>query len=127
MRGAFLFWRPPISPGKSKSWMWRRFREAPVRSCVRKFSTNGILYNDMAFSLSDLEEDVFPYLPLFCKFISGTGLPGVPYDRVATELALKTGGFGVSVEAAHKVGDLPLDKPRELSLSAAEDAGSPEP
>ena len=80
----------------------------------QKVFSNGILYNDMAFSLEDLEEELFPYMPLFCKYISGTGLPGVPYDRVATELALKTGGFGVSVEAGHKVGDLPEEKPESF-------------
>lgn len=88
--------------------------EASAAVLSQRVFTNGILYNDMAFSLGDLEDELFPYLPLFCKYISGTGLPGVPYDKVATELALKTGGFGVSVEAGHKVGDLPEEKPESF-------------
>jgi len=73
--------------------------------------TNGILYNDMAFSLDLLDEELFPYLPLFTKLLSGTGLPGVPYDAVTREISMKTGGFGASVEAGHKVGDQPYQTP----------------
>jgi len=73
--------------------------------------TNGILYNDMAFSLGHLDEEYLPYLPLFTKLLSGTGLPGVPYDTVTREISMKTGGFGASVEAGHKVSDEPFQKP----------------
>jgi len=73
--------------------------------------TNGILYNDMAFSLKHLDESLYPFLPLFTKLLSGTGLPGIPYDRVTREISLKTGGFGASVEAGHKVNDSPRQQP----------------
>ena len=62
--------------------------------------TNGILYSDLAFDLSGVDEDLYPYLPLFCRALSGTGLPGIPYDVVTRDLALKTGGFGASLEAS---------------------------
>ena len=96
--------------------------------------TNGILYTDMAFDLAELEEEFLPYLPLFCKSLSGTGLPGVPYDKVSRELALKTGGFGASLEASHSVTASPEGTPERylyirlkmlegLSLDALELAG----
>ena len=73
--------------------------------------TNGILYADMAFDLAGLDDAYLPYLPLFCKALTQTGVPGVSYDLITRELAMKTGGFGASVEASHKVGanrgDLP--------------------
>jgi Zn-dependent M16 (insulinase) family peptidase len=101
-------------PSKVKTLTVDVSADGPAPVLSQKVFTNGILYNDMAFSLGELEDELFLYLPLFCKYISGTGLPGVPYDRVATELALKTGGFGVSVEAGHKVGDLPGEKPESF-------------
>ncbi len=65
--------------------------------------TNGILYTDLAFDLSSLEKEYLPYLPLFCKAMSQTGLPGISYDVITRELAMKTGGFGASLEASHSV------------------------
>lgn len=73
--------------------------------------TNGILYNDMAFSLKDLDSRYYPYLPLFSKLLAGCGLPGISYDVVTRELALKTGGFSANLEAGHKVGDASDEKP----------------
>jgi presequence protease len=73
--------------------------------------TNGILYNDMAFSIKDLDSEYYPYLPLFSKLLAGCGLPGISYDVVTRELALKTGGFSANLEAGHKVGDASDDKP----------------
>ena len=73
--------------------------------------TNGILYADMAFDLSGLEEEYFDYLPLFCKALTATGLPGIPFDVVSRDLAMKTGGFGASLEATHPVPQDPEDSP----------------
>ncbi len=73
--------------------------------------TNGIIYNDMAFSVKDMDPRFYPYLSLFTKLISGCGLPGVSYDIVSRDLAMKTGGFAPNLETSHKVGDSPEDKP----------------
>ncbi len=65
---------------------------------------NGILYCDLAFSLKDLEPEALPWLPLFCRMVPGLGLPGMSYERLSRELALKTGGFTLFAEAGKKVG-----------------------
>ncbi len=86
--------------------------ETPEMTIYRQeVFTNGILYADMAFDLSGLDEAYMPYLPLFCKALTQTGLPGISYDVITRELAMKTGGFGASVEASHKVDSSRDDQP----------------
>lgn len=55
--------------------------------------TNGIVYVDMLFDVSGLDEENALLLPFFSHLVTSTGLPGVPYDEVARLLTLKTGGF----------------------------------
>jgi len=78
--------------------------DGPVKVFRQNVFTNGILYTDMSFDLSGLDDRFAPWLPLFCKVLSGTGLPGIPFDVVSQEISLKTGGFGASLEAGHPVG-----------------------
>jgi Zn-dependent M16 (insulinase) family peptidase len=101
-------------PVKVNSLAYESSELGPARLLKQGVFTNGILYNDMAFSLSHLDENLYPFLPLFTKLLSGTGLPGVGYEVITRDLSMKTGGFGVSVEAGHKVGDGALDKPESF-------------
>lgn len=66
--------------------------------------TNGISYVDVAFDVGDIEGDLLMLLPLFCRAVTGGGLPGIPYDEVARRLALCTGGFSSFLETSSVVG-----------------------
>jgi len=65
--------------------------------------TNGIVYLDLAFDTSGVEEQLRHLLPLFSRAVRGSGLPGVPYYDVARRLSLHTGGFGASLSADTRV------------------------
>ncbi|MBT3273858.1 MAG: hypothetical protein HN368_11940, partial [Spirochaetales bacterium] len=60
--------------------------------------TNGIVYVDLAFDIQDLAGDYLPLFPFFCRAAAAAGLPGMPYDKVAQQLAIKTGGFSSFLE-----------------------------
>ncbi len=62
--------------------------------------TNGVAYVDLAFDLSRLAPEHLSLLPLYSKATCGLGFPGVPYDEVARQLALKTGGVYSFLEAS---------------------------
>ena len=62
--------------------------------------SNGILYIDLSFDVSGVDPAVLAYVPLFVESIGELGLPGRSYDEVVTEIAMKTGGFSSSTEAA---------------------------
>jgi len=55
--------------------------------------TNGIAYLDLAFDVSDLPEDLQPYLPLLGKLITNMGAAGLDYEEMAKRIVLKTGGI----------------------------------
>ncbi|MGO8696057.1 MAG: insulinase family protein [Rectinemataceae bacterium] len=65
--------------------------------------TNGIVYLDLAFPLDDLPRPLFVWLPLLARFVTGAGLSGQTYDKVAELLARKAGGFGAALEASTPV------------------------
>ncbi len=66
--------------------------------------TNGIAYIDILFPLEGLDEGLSLLLPLFCKAVCGSGVPGVSYADMAVELFRLTGGFFSSVDASGIVG-----------------------
>ncbi|MGC9976575.1 MAG: insulinase family protein, partial [Syntrophales bacterium] len=55
---------------------------------------NGIAYLDLAFDVSDLQEDLQLYLPLLAKLIANMGAAGLNYEEMAKRIILKTGGIG---------------------------------
>lgn len=61
--------------------------------------TNGIAYLDLAFDVSDIPEDLQPYLPLLGKFTVQMGAAGLSYEAMAKRISLRTGGLGVNVAA----------------------------
>ena len=61
--------------------------------------TNEIVYLDLVFPTPGLAPESSLLLPLFGRAVTGMGLPGVPYDRVALELFRLTGGFSASLDA----------------------------
>ncbi|MDR1932794.1 MAG: insulinase family protein [Spirochaetales bacterium] len=65
--------------------------------------TNGIVYTEFAFDVGDSGRPEM-FLPLFASALTGVGAGGETYDRIALELALKTGGFQTYVEAGAAAG-----------------------
>jgi Zn-dependent M16 (insulinase) family peptidase len=61
--------------------------------------TNGIAYLDLAFDISDIPEDLQPYLPLLGKLMINMGAAGMNYEEMAKRIALKTGGIGYHLSA----------------------------
>lgn len=55
--------------------------------------TNGVAYIDFVFDIQDISGELLPLFPLFCRAAVSAGLPGIPYDEVARQLAIETGGF----------------------------------
>ena len=55
---------------------------------------NRIAYLDLAFDVSDVPEDLQPYLPLLGELTTGMGAAGMGYEEMAKRMALKTGGLG---------------------------------
>jgi presequence protease len=69
------------------------------------FFTNGVVYLDLAFNLGNLSKSEMVLMPLYASAITGCGLPGVPYDLVARDLALKVGGFSSHLDVSPSAGD----------------------
>jgi Zn-dependent M16 (insulinase) family peptidase len=59
--------------------------------------TNGIAYLDLAFDVSDIPEELQPYLPLLGKLSVQMGAAGLSYEAMAKRLALRTGGLSVNL------------------------------
>jgi hypothetical protein len=61
--------------------------------------TNGIVYLDLAFDVSDIPEELQPYLPLLGKLTLQMGAAGLSYEAMAKRISLRTGGLGVNLAA----------------------------
>ncbi|MFZ4437509.1 MAG: insulinase family protein [Syntrophales bacterium] len=59
--------------------------------------TNGIAYLDLAFDISDIPEELQPYLPLLGKLTTQMGAAGLSYEAMAKRISLRTGGLGVNL------------------------------
>jgi len=76
-----------------------RTRIAGVNAFTHDLFTNGIVYVDFVFNVN-VPADLAGYLPFLAGTLGEVGLPGKPYDVVATEVALKTGGISGSLDVA---------------------------
>ena len=61
--------------------------------------TNGIAYLDLAFDVSDVPEELQPYLPLLGKLTTQMGAAGLSYEAMSKRIALRTGGLGSNLAA----------------------------
>ena len=66
--------------------------------------TNGIIYIDFAFNITELSERERLLLPLLGRMLTSTGLPGVAYDEVARRQNLKMGGLSPYLDISPMVG-----------------------
>lgn len=71
-----------------------------TRCCEQQMFTNGVVYLDLAFDLSGLDERQMDLLPLFSRLLYMTGIPGFSYAEVSRSLAEVTGGFSSRLETA---------------------------
>jgi len=67
--------------------------------------TNGIVYIDFAIDIRDISDEQGMLLPFLSRMICSSGLPGMSYDQVALQLALKTGGLYTFLESSRTAGD----------------------
>jgi hypothetical protein len=70
-----------------------------VPAMMHDIFTNGIAYLDLAFDISDIPEELQPYLPLLGKLITNMGAAGFDYEEMAKRIVLKTGGISYHLSA----------------------------
>ena len=63
--------------------------------------TNGIAYLDLAFDVSNVPEELQPYLPLLGKLSVQMAAAGLSYEAMSKRIALRTGGLGANLTAEH--------------------------
>ncbi|HVP18010.1 MAG TPA: insulinase family protein, partial [Spirochaetia bacterium] len=66
--------------------------------------TNEVVYIDLCFPTERISGEKTLLLPLFGRAVTGSGLPGRSYDKVALDLFRLTGGFSASLDAGGIVG-----------------------
>jgi Zn-dependent M16 (insulinase) family peptidase len=76
-----------------------------VPALVHDIFTNGVVYLDLAFDISDVPEDLQPYLPLLGKLMTNMGAAGFSYEEMAKRIALRTGGLGYALAAGLTAGE----------------------
>ncbi len=103
---------------------YRRRELEGVPVYLQEEFTNGIVYLDFAFRIDDLQPEFQLLLPLLSDAITECGLPGMSYDHVARELALKTGGFSANIDVSAVLvpdaAEIPGGLPRNVALGEAE-------
>jgi len=70
-----------------------------VTAMMHNLFTNGIAYLDAAFDISDIPEELQPYLPILGKLMTNMGTAGLDYEQMAKRIVLKTGGIGYQLSA----------------------------
>jgi presequence protease len=78
--------------------------------------TNGISYAEIAVDISGLDPSLLPWLPLFTRFISSAGVPGVPYHEMAERLASAAGGFSCVLQTGSHAAAADADNPSVLAV-----------
>ncbi|MDY6954082.1 MAG: insulinase family protein, partial [Thermodesulfobacteriota bacterium] len=72
---------------------------AGIPTMEHNIFSNGIVYLDLAFDVSDVPEALQPYLPLLGNLTTHMGAAGMHYEEMAKRVALKTGGLGYHLTA----------------------------
>ncbi len=110
---------------------YRRRELEGVPVYLQEEFTNGIVYLDFAFRIDDLPAELQVLLPLLSDAITECGLPGLSYDHVARELALKTGGFFANIDVSAVLvpdaAEIPGGLPRNARLEHDENRRADDP
>ena len=70
-----------------------------IPALLHELFTNGIVYLDLAFDVSDIPDELQPYLPLLGKLTLQMGAAGLSYEAMSKRISLRTGGLGVHLAA----------------------------
>ena len=76
---------------------------AGATAFVHEIFTNGIVYLDLAFDVSEIGEEFQPYLPLLGKLMTSMGAAGLSYEQMAKRIQLQTGGIGCHLAAGYSL------------------------
>lgn len=76
---------------------------AGVRALEHEVFSNAIAYLEVAFDVSDVPEEMQPYLPLFGAALTGMGAAGEGYAQFATRKALVTGQIAIELDAHERL------------------------
>ncbi|MEW6382228.1 MAG: insulinase family protein [bacterium] len=76
---------------------------AGIPALEHEIFANGIVYLDLAFDVSDIPDDLQPYLPLLGTLTLGMGAAGKGYDLMSSQIALKIGGLSCTLSAGQTV------------------------
>ncbi len=68
-----------------------------VPALVHDLFTNGIAYLNLAFDVSDIPDELQPFLPLLGKLTCQMGAAGLSYEAMAKRISLRTGGLGAAL------------------------------
>jgi Zn-dependent M16 (insulinase) family peptidase len=65
---------------------------------IQRFAqpTNGLSYVNVYFSCAHIEDDLIPYVPLFCSMLTQVGTDKYDYVEMAQRMEAKTGGISCS-------------------------------
>lgn len=81
-------------PGEERPVAWEEGKHGGVPFRWFDQPTNGIGYFTAHVDLSDLADELQPYLPLFCTLLTQVGAAGLPYTAMAERIEATTGGVG---------------------------------
>ncbi len=81
-----------------------KFRVEDYEVYFHDIYTNGIVYVDIGFDISGLDDMLMLFIPLLGRAICKSGLKEKRYDEVAKLLAMLTGGFYSSLDTTVYVG-----------------------
>lgn len=87
---------------------------------VHDLFTEGLVYLDGVVDISGLSAEELVLLPLYTSMLSGSGLPDMDYDRLAVEMDLRLGRFGVNPEVSERL-DGTLQMHLGFRIAALED------
>jgi Zn-dependent M16 (insulinase) family peptidase len=76
----------------------------PLQLCPQP--TNGVTYYRAISSITSLDDDLKPYVPLFCYIITKIGAGNLDYKQMSQEIELRTGGLGLSAHIDTNHSDL---------------------
>jgi Zn-dependent M16 (insulinase) family peptidase len=78
--------------------------------------SNGILYTDIAFDFSDINEDDLVLLPLLSRMLTETGTTDLSEDALTYLIGAETGGIGASFSVDLKSNGGKVSDPNDVSL-----------
>jgi Zn-dependent M16 (insulinase) family peptidase len=86
-----------------------RAGRVPVR--YHGIFSNGVSYAEIAVDIGGLPRSLLPWIPLWSRFISSCGLPGLPYHEMSEKLAEAAGGYACILQTGSHCAASDLSRP----------------